>query len=129
MAYSGLIGHPDGVRVALVAPGFFHTVTTSELDALKLLHGTVRAVTASTYAYAKSSAVPDAGTYPQIDALPSRIPLTVEGASEDFITSTMQQVVANTNQNAVQLNGSIFAARDQVKVHVTNEANRVIAAP
>jgi hypothetical protein len=40
----------------------------------------------------------------------------------------MGQVVANTNQNATQLNGSIFAARDQVKVHVTNEANRVIAA-
>lgn len=60
--------------------------------------------------------------------LTAAVPVNVQGASEQFITNTMGQVVANTNQNAVQLNGSIFTARDQVKVHVTNEANRVIAA-
>ncbi len=64
----------------------------------------------------------------RIEAVPAQVPVTVQGASEQFITQTMGQVVANTNQNAVSLNGSIFTARDQVKSHVTSEANRVIAA-
>jgi len=128
MGYNGLIVHPDGVRVALVAPGFFHTVTDFELPAMKLLHGEPRAVTASTYAYAKTSTVPDAGTYPQIDALPAQIPITVQGASEQFITNTMQQVVVNTNTVGSQLSAVGATYRDQVKTHVTAESNRVIAA-
>lgn len=127
MGYNGLIGHPDGVRVALIAPGFFHTVTAAELEALKLLHGTIKPVTASTYAYAKSSAVPDAGTYPQIDDLPSRIPLTVQGASEEYILSTMQQVQVNTAQLVSTVNGNVVVMREQVKTHVTSEADRIIA--
>jgi hypothetical protein len=128
MGYNGLIGHPDGVRVALIAPGFFHTVTAAELEALKLLHGTIKPVTASTYAYAKSSAVPDAGTYPQIDELPDRIPLTVEGASEEFINTIASQIVANTNTVGSQLAGVGATYRDQIRTHVTAEADRVIAS-
>lgn len=95
----------DALASAGLAP---KTVTVDELKAL------ISAVNAGT-------GIPSTTT-PVYTA-----PLTVQGASEEFITNTMGQVVANTNQNTVTLNGSIFIARDQVKTHVTNEANRVIA--
>lgn len=114
-------------RSALVAPGYYAAVNSSQFVALQLLYPVVKVSSA------QFDSIAQACTKPQpindaVAALPSQIPLTVEGASQSFITSTMQQVVANTNQNAVQLNGSIFAARDQVKVHVTAQADRVIAA-
>lgn len=96
----------DALTTAGLAP---KTVTVDELKAL------ISAVNAGT-------GIPSTTT-PVYTA-----PLTVQGASEEFITNTMGQVVANTNQNAAQLNGSIFTARDQMKVHVTNEANRIIAS-
>lgn len=56
------------------------------------------------------------------------IPVTVQGASEQFITNTMQQVVVNTNTVGSQLSAVVSTCRDQVKTHVTTETNRVIAA-
>jgi hypothetical protein len=61
-------------------------------------------------------------------ALPSQIPLTVQGASEDFIRSVRDVIVTNNNQAASQLSGIIATARDNTKQWVTTEANRVIAS-
>lgn len=97
----------------MVAAGYSVTnVTGEQFATIVRLHGF------------DSSTLPGAYTIDKVE----NIPLTVQGASEDFITNTMGQVVANTNTNAVQLNGSIFTARDQVRTHVTNETNRAIAA-
>ena len=96
----------------MVAAGYSVTnVTGEQFATIVRLHGF------------DPSTLPGAYTIDKVE----NIPLTVQGASEDFITNTMGQVVANTNTNAVQLNGSIFTARDQVRTHVTNETNRVIA--
>lgn len=57
-----------------------------------------------------------------------QVPLTVQGASEDFIENVMGQVVVNANTNANTVNANVVILRDQVKAHVTTEANRVIAA-
>lgn len=56
------------------------------------------------------------------------IPLTVQGASEDFIRSVRDVIVTNNNQAASQLSGIIATARDNTKQWVTTEANRVIAS-
>lgn len=60
--------------------------------------------------------------------LPQRIPLTVQGASEDFITSQMQQVLISFGQQTNTINGNVVIMRDQVKAHVTTEADRIIAS-
>jgi hypothetical protein len=54
-------------------------------------------------------------------------PLTVQGASEDFITDRMLQVQNRVDTNCNQLNVFNAQYRDQVKAHVTSEADRVIA--
>jgi hypothetical protein len=115
--------------IAVFAPGYWQPVAPTVVTAAVKAFGTPVQVSTTEYEQIRQLCVNGISSdKAAITALPSQIPLTVQGASEDFITSTMGQVVANTNQNATQLNGSIFAARDQVKVHVTNEANRVIAA-
>ncbi|WP_336698167.1 hypothetical protein [Curtobacterium sp. USHLN213] len=58
----------------------------------------------------------------------SDIPLTVQGASEDFITSIMQQLLIGFGQQTNTINGNVVMMRDQMKTHVTAEADRVIAA-
>lgn len=64
----------------------------------------------------------------KIDALPEKVPVTVQGASEQFITTTMGQVNANNNALANTTNALNVQYRDNVKAHVTAESDRVIAA-
>lgn len=68
--------------------------------------------------------LPGADVVDKIDS----IPLTVQGASEDFITSTTQQVLVSFGQQTNTINGNVVIMRDQVKAHVTSEADRVIAS-
>jgi hypothetical protein len=55
-------------------------------------------------------------------------PLTVEGASEDFITGQLQQVLNSFGSQTNTINANVVIMRDQVKAHVTSEADRVIAS-
>lgn len=63
-----------------------------------------------------------------VQDIATQVPVTVQGASEDYILSTMQQVQVNTAQLVNTVNGNVVIMRDQVKTHVTSEADRVIAA-
>jgi len=97
----------------MVAAGYSVTnVTGEQFATIVRLHGF------------DPSALPGAYTIDKVE----NIPLTVQGASEDFITSTMGQVVANTNAVGAQLSNINAQYRDQIKTHVTFEADRVIAA-
>jgi hypothetical protein len=116
----------DGSRYALTAPGFFHTVTTAELPTARNLYGDPVTLSTAGFNYAKQLTAGDAGT--QIADLPAQIPLTVQGASEAFITDRMLQVQNRVDTNCNQLNVFNAQYRDQVKAHVTTEANRVIAS-
>lgn len=101
-------------RAHMTAAGYAVTsVTPDQLNTILRLHGH------------DPANLPGASTYDKV----ANIPLTVEGASEDFITSTMQQILINTNSNANQLNVLAIGHRDNIKAHVTSEADRVIAAP
>lgn len=56
------------------------------------------------------------------------ITLNVQGASEDFITGQLQQVLNSFGSQTNTINANVVIMRDQVKTHVTDEANRVIAS-
>lgn len=63
-----------------------------------------------------------------VQDIATQVPVTVQGASEQYILSTMQQVQVNTAQLVNTVNGNVVIMRDQVKTHVTSEADRIIAA-
>lgn len=113
-------------RAALVSAGYYAAVTTTQYNALQLMWPAAE-VTKAQY-----DAIVAAVTKPQsvdaaVAALPSQIPLTVEGASEDFITSVMQQLLIRFDQDTNTINGNVVIMRDQVKTHVTSETDRVIS--
>ncbi|KTR08280.1 hypothetical protein [Curtobacterium luteum] len=102
-------------------------MNSAQFVALQLLYPVVKVSSA------QFDSIRDACTKPQaidaaVHALPSLIPLEVQGASEEFIENVMGQVVVNANTNANTVNANVVILRDQVKAHVTVEADRVIAA-
>lgn len=58
----------------------------------------------------------------------TQVPVTVQGASEQYIQNIASQIVANTNTVGSQLAGVGATYRDQIRTHVTAEADRVIAS-
>lgn len=121
-----LAASPNGL--AVYAPGYWVDLWPASVSAAQKAFATVNFTQAEFDQLKQICLNGRTAVDSELAALPTQIPVTVQGASEQFITNTMGQVVANTNQNAVLLNGSIFTARDQVKTHVTTEADRVIAA-
>lgn len=129
MAAAGVLVRSTSGKIALAAPGYWYHYPLALHAVAVSIYGEPKQLTDADWTTAQNlhlnGTTADAA---RIDGLPALIPLTVEGASEDFITSTMQQVVINTNTVGSQLSavGSVY--RDQVKTHVTNEADRVIAS-
>lgn len=114
-------------RSALVAPGYYAPVNSPQFVTLQLLWPVVKVTPAQfddiVTAVTKPQAVDAA-----VAALPAQIPLTVQGASEQFINGIAAQISSNTNQVGSVINGNNIVLAGQVKTHVTAEADRIIAA-
>lgn len=63
-----------------------------------------------------------------VQDIATQVPVTVQGASEQFINTIASQIVGNTNTVGSQLAGVGATYRDQIRTHVTAEADRVIAS-
>lgn len=100
-------------RSALVAPGFCTPVNSAQFVALQLLWPVVKVTPAQfddiRAAVTKPQAVDNA-----VAALPEQIPLTVQGASEAFITDRMLQVQNRDDTNANMLNLQIIQSKNEV---------------
>jgi hypothetical protein len=123
---AGLVIQGNG-RSAFVAPGYVTSLNSAEFqDAISLypLKGGLtdaqfdRIVTWHTRPQAIDAA---------IAAIPDLLPVEVQGASEEFITNVMGQVVANANTNANTINANNVIMRDQVKQTVNQRADEIIA--
>lgn len=125
----GVLMQVPNVVSAIVAPGYFKQLNSAQFQAWMKLGYDVMPVTQAEFDAVKASATNGTtGSTAAIAALPSQIPLTVQGASEDFINGVASQITSNVNQAASIINGNNVIMRDQVKAHVTSEADRVIAA-
>lgn len=118
-------------RIYLLDTVFMKHMTSAEAGALTAIGFTYTShAPAVLQALASAHGVPAAsipannGTY----SLANAVPVTVQGASEQFITNTMGQVNANNNALANTTNALNVQYRDNVKAHVTAEATRVIDA-
>jgi hypothetical protein len=72
------------------------------------------AVVVTTDLDAYGTLIGEQGTLDAIAALPAQIPVTVQGASEAFINSSLGQVIVNSNTNTNFLGASILNRRTEI---------------
>lgn len=108
-----LAGVTGTQRAHMTSAGYaVTTVTTDQLNTILRLHGW------------DPTNLPGAATFDKV----ASITLNVQGASEDFITGQLQQVLNSFGSQTNTINANVVIMRDQVKAHVTSEADRVIAS-
>lgn len=99
---------------ALSQDGYtYKSYPTATLQALATAHGI------------PASSIPSGnGTY----SIAQAVPVTVQGASEQFFIDKLAQVNVHTTTVANTLNGFNATYRNEIRTHVTAEADRVIAS-
>jgi hypothetical protein len=108
-----LAGVTGAQRAHMTSAGYaVTTVTADQLNTILRLHGW------------DPANLPGATTLDKVTS----ITLNVQGASEDFITGQLQQVLNSFGSQTNTINANVVIMRDQVKAHVSNEADRIIAS-
>lgn len=124
----GLIQAPNR-GIAVSQPGYHLSVNPSRVAIAVRVHGNPLVLTDAEFDDVKWLHTNGASAdTTRIDGLPARIPLTVQGASEQFIVDKLGAVNVHTTTVANTLNGFNATYRNEIRTHVTAEADRVIAS-
>lgn len=101
--------------IALVSPGYMKGLGPAEVSIAIGQYGAPIGVTTADWDIHVS--INTGGTTAdttRINALPAQIPVTVQGASEAFINSSLGQVIVNSNTNTNFLGASIINRKNEI---------------